>query len=84
LNETAADNQAGRGVDQGGETMTQDWESCSRCQGLVVVSWVRGPDGCLRLWRCLNCGDYTDPVIRFHRLRARLTERASAGLRAAN
>lgn len=64
--------------------MTQQRERCSRCQGLMVVSWVDGPDMRLRLWRCLNCGDYIDPVIHFHRLRARLAERASEGLRAAS
>jgi hypothetical protein len=50
----------------------------------MVVSWVDGPDMRLRLWRCLNCGDYIDSVIHFHRLRARLAERASEGLRAAS
>ena len=45
--------------------------NCSRCAGLMV--WDEFPqmwdDPRLRLWRCVNCGFATDPVMEANRVR---------------
>jgi hypothetical protein len=35
--------------------------------------WVYGQEERIRLRRCLNCGDYVDPVIQFHRMASQLS-----------
>jgi len=47
---------------------TPPGESCLRCSGLVVLSYLASLESDLtgkpmKLWRCLNCGDYMDSDI---------------------
>lgn len=42
---------------------------CSRCEGLMVPMWI-GDVVCadaVKGWRCLLCGEATDPVIESNR-----------------
>ena len=45
---------------------------CNRCKGLVVLDHfldMMDESGhlWLRVWRCVNCGEVTDPLISLHR-----------------
>ena len=41
--------------------------TCGRCKGLMVDEWR--PDFCPEtfVWRCINCGSVTDPLIEQNR-----------------
>jgi hypothetical protein len=43
----------------------------------MLPVWVYGPEERIRLWRCVNCGDYVDPVIQLHRVVSRLSAAAT-------
>lgn len=50
------------------KTWTPSGESCLRCSGLLVLSYMAALESDLTgkpmtLWRCLNCGDYVDHDI---------------------
>ena len=42
---------------------------CSRCEGLLVPMWMADSvrAGTVQGWRCLLCGEATDPVIEANR-----------------
>lgn len=45
---------------------------CPRCHGLMVLDHFldmqdEGGHLWLRVWRCVNCGQVTDPLIALHR-----------------
>ncbi len=42
---------------------------CSRCEGLMVPIWMADPlrPDAVQGWRCLLCGEATDPVIEANR-----------------
>ena len=44
--------------------------SCRRCQGLMVTIRLEDAEGttcCFSAWRCLLCGEVTDPGIKANR-----------------
>ena len=46
-----------------------DWMHCARCKGLMVTIWMGDLliAGTVKGWRCLLCGETTDPGIEANR-----------------
>ncbi|HXF92542.1 MAG TPA: hypothetical protein VNK46_07275 [Nitrospiraceae bacterium] len=42
--------------------------TCERCQGLMVEEWRPDFSPESYIWRCINCGAITDPLIEHNRL----------------
>ncbi len=40
---------------------------CARCHGYLIKEWLFDLFGTAVSWKCVNCGDITDPVILEHR-----------------
>jgi hypothetical protein len=55
------------------QTTVGDPKTCSRCRGLLVPSLIDGLSRQVaevvtaRSWRCVNCGEWVDPIILAHR-----------------
>ena len=59
-----------------------DRDSCHRCGGLMVPEETGDP--LTRGWRCISCGERTDPVILAHREQHRSRQETVTLLRRAN
>ena len=58
-------------------------ESCLRCSGLLVLSYMASLESDvtgkpMKLWRCLNCGDYLDSDILANRWKSPVPAREIA------
>ena len=62
---------------------------CGRCEGMLVcepLTDIFDETGKIQCegWRCINCGDITDPLIRYHRVFGQTVEvKVTDGRRAA-
>ena len=52
-----------------GKDSLGDRMRCSRCEGLMVPMWMADPvrPDAVQGWRCLLCGEATDPIIEANR-----------------
>ena len=76
-----------RGRGPRNKTGTPPGESCLRCGGLLVPSYMASLESDvtgkpMRLWRCVNCGDYLDSDILANRWKGAVPARETADPRA--
>jgi hypothetical protein len=65
------------------QAWTPPGASCLRCGGLLVLSYMASLESDLtgrpiKLWRCVNCGDYVDRDILANRWKSLLPARETA------